>query len=231
MGDNVYKDIVNTHIPTCLAKVRKCSLPWINSEIHKAMNNRYKLLKLCNGTLATLNNWQEYKQARNRVTNLLHSAETQYWREKFTEANNPRTFWKTVGRITGKRKHSIIGPISDENGLEILDDCQNANLFNFYFVSIGREITESFPNTTESSHTECQICYILNEQLKKFSLKSPSQWGFTKGFSAEGMLLTMTDRWKMKLDKGLIIRAIFVDFKKAFDSISQDILSLKIQAI
>jgi hypothetical protein len=74
-------------------------------------------------------------------------------------------------------------------------------------------------------------CYIIDEYLNKFSLKSPSQWGFTKGLSAEGMLLSITDRWKMELDKGMTVGAIFVDFRKAFDSISHDILSLKLQAV
>ena len=41
----------------------------------------------------------------------------------------------------------------------------------------------------------------------------------------------MTDTWKMNMDKGMIVGAIFVDFKKAFDSISHNILSLKLQAI
>ena len=63
------------------------------------------------------------------------------------------------------------------------------------------------------------------------SLKTFSRWGFTKGLSSEGMLLSMTDTWKMNLDKGMIVGAIFVDFKKAFDSISHNILSLELQAI
>ena len=50
------------------------------------------------------------------------------------------------------------------------------------------------------------------------------------GLSEEGMLLSMTDTWKMHLDKGMIVGAIFVDFEKAFDSISHNILSLKLQA-
>ena len=35
----------------------------------------------------------------------------------------------------------------------------------------------------------------------------------------------------MNLDKGTIVGAVFVDFKKAFDSISHNILLLKLQAI
>ena len=39
--------------------------------------------------------------------------------------------------------------------------------------------------------------------------------GFAKGLSAEGMLLSLTDRWKMELDKGLTVGAIFVDFRES----------------
>ena len=65
----------------------------------------------------------------------------------------------------------------------------------------------------------------------KHSLKIPAQWGFAKGLSAEGMLLSLTNRWKMELDKGLTVGAIFVDFRKAVDSLSHNILSLKLQAV
>ena len=72
---------------------------------------------------------------------------------------------------------------------------------------------------------------ILDDHLSKHSLKNPAQWGFAKGLSAEGMLLSLTNRWKMELDKGLTVGAIFVDFRKAFDSLSHNILSLKLQAV
>ena len=80
---------------------------------------------------------------------------------------------------------------------------------------------------------EHQVCDILDDHLSKHSLKNPAQWGFAKGLSAEGMLLSLTDRWKMELDKGLTVyvRAIFVDLRKAFDSRSHNILSLKLQAV
>ena len=66
---------------------------------------------------------------------------------------------------------------------------------------------------------EHQVCDILEDHLSKHSLKNPAQWGFAKGLSAEGMLLSSTDRWKMELEKGLTVGAIFVDFRKAFDSL------------
>lgn len=334
--ETMFKDVVDSHVTKRLVKIRQHSLPWMNSEIRKAMNKRYKLLKLCDGTPNTNQYWEEYKSARNQVTALLRSAETQYWKERFDKANNSSMFWKTVHSISGSQKSSRIGPVKDENSLEVLDDGMKADLFNQYFVNIGRDVAENLvtiPNQSDIQHIyrvsapscnslvldfenifkslkniksnkaagpdgisstiislagpaiihglenifkrsfvtrtvptswkrakvtpifkkgartdianyrpisllcipskllEHQVCNIIDEHLSNSSLKSSSQWGFTKGLSSEGMLLKMTDTWKMNMDKGMIVGAIFVDFKKAFDSISHNILSLKLQAI
>ena len=334
--ETMFKDVVDSHVTKRLVKIRRHSLPWMNSEIRKAMNKRYKLLKLCDGTPNTNQDWEEYKSVRNQVTALLKSAETQYWKEKFDKANNSSMFWKTVHSISGSQKSSRIGPVKDENSMEVLDDGMKADLFNQYFVNIGRDVAENLPtipNQSDIQHIyrvsapscnslvldsknifkslkniksnkaagpdgisstiislagpaiisglenifkrsfvtrtvpiswkrakvtpifkkgartdianyrpisllcipskllEHQVCNIIDERLSNSSLKSSSQWGFTKGLSSEGMLLKMTDTWKMNMDKGMIVGAIFVDFKKAFDSISHNILSLKLQAI
>lgn len=51
------------------------------------MNKRYKLLRLCDGSQASKKNWEDYKKARNNVSKLLGSAETQYWKDQFANAN------------------------------------------------------------------------------------------------------------------------------------------------
>ena len=123
--ETMFKDVIDSHIPKRLVKIKQHSLPWMNSEIRKVMNKRYKL-KSCDGTSETKQYWKEYKFARNQVTALLRSAETQYWKEKFTKANNSSTFWKTVYSITGMQKSSRIGPVKDVNSSEVLDDVMKA---------------------------------------------------------------------------------------------------------
>ena len=117
--ETMFKDVVDSYVTKRLVKIRQHSLPWMNSEIRKAMNKRYKLLKLCDGTPNTNQYWEEYKSARNQVTALLRSAETQYWKERFDKANNSSMFWKTVHSISGSQKSSRIGPVKDENSLEV----------------------------------------------------------------------------------------------------------------
>ena len=57
----LFKDVLDTHIPTRRAKIRKESLPWVTGEIRKEMNKRYKLLRKCDGTSNTSAIWEEYK--------------------------------------------------------------------------------------------------------------------------------------------------------------------------
>ena len=98
----MYNVIANSHIPLRKAKVRKHSLPWMNSEIRKEMNKRYKLLKACDGTPSTNKLWADYKSSRNKVSKMLRFAEAQYWKKKFLESKDSKSFWKTVNEATGK---------------------------------------------------------------------------------------------------------------------------------
>lgn len=43
----MFKDVIDSRILKRLVKIKQHSLPWMNSEIHKAMNKRYNLLKSC----------------------------------------------------------------------------------------------------------------------------------------------------------------------------------------
>ena len=46
----MYKDIESYHIKKRKARVRSEPLPWVNGNIRKLMNQRYKLLRSCDGT-------------------------------------------------------------------------------------------------------------------------------------------------------------------------------------
>jgi len=38
----------------------------------------------------------------------------------------------------------------------------------------------------------------------------------------------MTEKWKLAMDKGQTVEAIIIDFQKAFNTVSHEILSLKL---
>ena len=78
---------------------------------------------------------------------------------------------------------------------------------------------------------EGQACDAIEKHVDLHKLLSNNQWGFNKGRSTEELLLQLTEKWKNAMDKGLIVGAIFLDFQKAFDSVSHDILSQKLKAV
>ena len=75
------------------------------------------------------------------------------------------------------------------------------------------------------------MCHIIDEHLADCSAKTREQWGFCKRSSTESMLLTMTEKWKQALDNSLCVGAEFINFQKAFETVSHLILSRKLQAI
>ena len=136
--ETIYKDIINDHIKTRQAKVRKSSLPWMNSVIRKAMNWRYKLLLKGQKTPKGSVEWQNYKKERNRCTKLLRHAETNYWKNKFDNADTGKDFWKVVKEFEGGNQKTCIGPIKDDEGILLTDNVDKCNQLNNFFVNIGK---------------------------------------------------------------------------------------------
>ena len=61
-------------------------------------------------------------------------------------------------------------------------------------------------------------------------ISSQSQWGFKSGRSTEFLMLHLTEAWRQELDKNRTVVILFIDFKKAFDSICHKTMALKLQA-
>ena len=77
---------------------------------------------------------------------------------------------------------------------------------------------------------EHYICSILNDHFQTNSILSPHQWGFRSQHSTEDLLLRMTEDWYKAINDGKVIAVLFIDFKKAFDSVSHKILLKKLAA-
>ena len=79
-----------------------------------------------------------------------------------------------------------------------------------------------------SKITEGVICETLDKHLENTIQKN--QWGFRKGLSAESLLLYLTETWKHYIEKGKVIGAIFIDFKKTFKSVDHKVLENKLMS-
>lgn len=61
-------------------------------------------------------------------------------------------------------------------------------------------------------------------------LSRQSQWGFKTGRSTELLILHLTEVWRQELDNNRTVGILFIDFKRAFDSICHETMALKLQA-
>ena len=68
----------------------------------------------------------------------------------------------------------------------------------------------------------------LNSYLEKFEILSKDQYGFRKKKSTKGALIRFINQVQSDLDKGKFAVAIFVDLKKAFDTVDHKILLKKL---
>ena len=138
----MYENVVNEHIRSRQVKIRAQSHPWMNSELRKQMNQRYKLLRKAQKTNKGSPEWIAYKSARNLCTFALRRAKSRYWKDKFDNSNSSKEFWSLVKSFQGKRVNSKLGSIKDAEGNMITNDSQKANILNNFFATIGNKMAE-----------------------------------------------------------------------------------------
>ena len=76
---------------------------------------------------------------------------------------------------------------------------------------------------------ESCVASTINNHLDEHNLSTNRQWAYKKGHSTELLLVKMTEDWRKALDKKQVLGVVFIDFKKAFDSVSHALLLEKLQ--
>ena len=74
------------------------------------------------------------------------------------------------------------------------------------------------------------VCRQLNTFLNNNNIIVKNQSGFRRNHSTETSLLQSTEMWLKSMDQGKINGVIYLDLKKAFDTIDHQILLSKLQA-
>ena len=75
------------------------------------------------------------------------------------------------------------------------------------------------------------VCNLFDDHMISNGILTDRQWGFRRAYSTESLLLYLTDSWRSALDRGHKVRALFIDFRKAFDCVDHIILAEKLKAV
>ena len=73
----------------------------------------------------------------------------------------------------------------------------------------------------------CVASNITNHVVTQ-NLLDKRQWAYRKGKSTEQLLIHLTERWREAVERKLFVGILFVDFTKAFDTVSHNILLQKL---
>ncbi len=142
--ETMYKDIVNVFIKTRKAKVKSHTLPWINRDIKKLMNQRYKALQMWQRNRNNIGLKYAYTKLRNDVTKALRLAVADYWKEQFENATTAKEFWQTINKLTKKSKSTNIAALDDGIGNLVTLASDKAELLNTFFADVGKDLAQSF---------------------------------------------------------------------------------------
>ena len=74
------------------------------------------------------------------------------------------------------------------------------------------------------SAVHTQLCTCLTEH----SLRSPYQCGFRKNHSTEAAAIALTDHIRLGIDQGLLTGTVFLDQRKAFDTVNHTVILRKL---
>ena len=64
----------------------------------------------------------------------------------------------------------------------------------------------------------------MRDLIEKRSLLYPSQYGFRQAHSTQHAILDIVETIQTNMDKKLVSSGVFIDFKKAFDTVNHTIL-------
>ena len=158
-------EVLDQHAPSKKKYIQANDGKFLTKELKKAIMYWSKLKNKFNRN-RTDDNWNKYKQQRNKCVAMLRRTKLHYDKRLDTHdlADN-RTFWKAIKPIFTD-KIQISQPINLlEKGESINDDVKIAEMFNEYFANITDELglTENKANLSFSENIEDPIAKAVHK--------------------------------------------------------------------
>ena len=151
--DKVVNDIYCSNFPvkTKTISVKRLMKPWLTSGILHSIRKKSKYFKLLK--LGIINE-STYKCYKNRLTNVVRHAKENYYRHLFVNnKKNSKRIWSTFKDLLGKhrKRESLHRIVMGDNVLN--SDVDISEAFNNFFSSVGYDLDQNLPLSTENHET------------------------------------------------------------------------------
>ena len=174
---NLFCEIVDKHLPLRQHRVKRKQQPkWLTADIIDAFKTRDRF--------KSLNNQEQYKIWRNKVSKMIKASKTRQYSEIINEnVNNPSSVWKLFKEL-GASKRNIGSSIFSIkiNDKTIDNPSEISTEFNKFFVSVASKIKEpvvpsnfdrlrTFCNEKLTENTSFSIPTLGHEKVEKYLKK------------------------------------------------------------
>ncbi|XP_076053668.1 uncharacterized protein LOC143032672 [Oratosquilla oratoria] len=210
---------------------------WITKKVKKQINAKEKAWKKLRKRRTRLNK-MKYQTERNKCTHLVRQAKLEF-NTKVCEdiKTNPKHFWSYV-RSKTTLKDEYGGPVIEDIGVTVKAVEKHLRLLNEN-KAMGQDGIH--PKLLKVQQRISTTNYIDNKgvienwnaivlHLENNNLISDSQHGFRQGRSTLTNLLTYTEYLSSALDQQVPVDVVYLDCKRAFDTVPHERLLTKLEA-
>ena len=200
--------------------------PYITKDLLHAINMKESLRRKAKAENSP-QLWEKFRKTRQHVKCWINAKKREYLSGLSQSLyNNSKSFWRF---FKSKSSKSSIPDVIKIEGLKLFSSEEKANAFNTYFASVFTSYYRPVSLLSQVSKVlECLIFRLVSSFIKD-SLYD-IQHGFRCNRSCVIQLLNVFHDLGRALDSGNEIDLLYLDFAKAFDSVSHSKLLFKLKS-
>jgi hypothetical protein len=128
-----------------------CSKPWLTEGLRQSIKNKNWLFRKYVKNHNDID-FNEYKKYRNKLHHILRIAERKHYQELIlNNKNNLRKTWTIMKEVINKKKSSVKVDHFIHNNRKVTNNGEISNLFNEFFINIGKSLAQKIPLANQSA--------------------------------------------------------------------------------
>ena len=150
----LFTTVLDSVAPVKEVRIKNHSDPWMSTEILASIRERDSWLRKSRGGNHSSENYQMYRNLRNKVHNDIRNAKRHYMVGKIDDnKDNPKELWKHLKTLGYQSKSNASSNIVlDVDGEKCHDKKDVADHFNHFFTHVASDLVSQLPKQDNSSY-------------------------------------------------------------------------------